>query len=214
MKILILLDGEKPGISFLQSQKYDKLFCADGAGNYLFANGVTPDVLMGDMDSIDKQVLEYYEENNVSILRAKREKDETDGQLLVDRALEAMPEEIIIMGGLGGRLDHTLGNLQLLLRCERQGVLASCLSEQEEVRISTGKVVLLGDGGDLVSVIPMMPDTVLTTKGMKYEVRGLLLPQDTPIGVSNEMTREMSEVIIESGAAAILHNKNSFARKL
>lgn len=207
MKIIVLLDGEKPTAGFLKSQisEDDLLYCADGAANFLFAHGISPNVLIGDMDSIDKNVLDYFVNQNIDIIRMPTEKDETDGQLIIEEAVKKEPDEIIVMGGMGNRLDHSLGNLQVLLKCAKTGIFIRHLSETEEIFVACSKTIVLGNKGDTVSVIPFSENTIVSYKGLKYMLNDFNIPLDAPLGISNVMETDFVEIDVIKGAVIIFH---------
>lgn len=96
------------------------VICADGGARHLEAVGAIPDLVIGDMDSIDPDTLRHYEEAGCRVVRHSRRKDETDTELAVQEALALEPAEVWIWGGMGRRLDHTLANISLLSRGMKQ----------------------------------------------------------------------------------------------
>ena len=121
-KFVIFLNGE-----YKYSQEFmDRLvseeticFCADGGANFAFQYGKVPEMIIGDLDSIEKKVLEYYKSKNVLIKKFPRDKDFTDFELILEEinkilGNEDFIEKIFIVGGLGNRLDMTLSNLFLM----------------------------------------------------------------------------------------------------
>ena len=134
------------------------VICADGGGNYLYQKNIVPNLLIGDMDSIDKDALKYFKNNNCEIVLFNPEKDQTDGQLVIDKAMEYNPCEIVVFGGLGGRIDHTLGNIQLLYRMTQKGIKGVFVSENEIVYMTDKMLEIKGNIGDTVSVIPYEKD--------------------------------------------------------
>lgn len=207
MRAIVLLNGQPPEKALLTQYltKDCVVFCADGAANVLYPD-FTPQVIMGDMDSIDMKVLAYYHALGVDIQRFQREKDETDGQLIIDRALKESPEELVILGGLGGRLDHTMGNIQLLIRCAKRGVIAYAVNERERIDVILEESSLNGSLGDTVSLIPLTENTVVSTKGMQYEVDHFRFPLDTPVGISNVLAQKAAQLTVHSGCIAAIHN--------
>src|SRR5215207_4381573 len=115
-RIIIFANGELPYLEkarlLLQSDDY--IICADGGTRHALALGLTPHLVIGDMDSINKDEWQDLEKSGVSVELFPQDKNETDLELAIHRALELAAEEIIIIGALGGRLDQTLGNIALL----------------------------------------------------------------------------------------------------
>jgi len=89
----------------------DLLLCADGGALHVLGWGLTPDVVIGDMDSLDAAHLEQLEAAGIELILYPPHKDETDLELALERALQEGASEITILGALGGRIDQTLANM-------------------------------------------------------------------------------------------------------
>jgi len=209
MHVLIVLGGETPGEELLrsQAQKADFIIAADLGAQYALAAGVMPHLVLGDMDSLPgAEVLEKLPAE-VQVRKYPCEKDETDGQLAVDAAIVLGAQQVTVLGALGRRLDHALGNLLLLIRLARSGVQASLLDEHTCVKAVKGSVSWRGHTGDILSLIPF-GDGVHAghTAGLKYALDAMtLLPCDAALGVSNEFTAEECSFCIEGGWAFAIH---------
>lgn len=124
MKIAyVFLNGELKGkeefyIDILNKRK-GNIFCADGGASHLEKLNLFPDELWGDLDSISNSLLSKYKENNVKIIKFSKNKDKTDGELLISHLSSLNYDEIVIIGGLGGRTDHFLSNINWLFMYER-----------------------------------------------------------------------------------------------
>ena len=92
----------------------DLVIAADGGANWCAAWGWQPDLVIGDMDSLDEAVAVRLQADGVAFVRHPVEKDETDLELALRAAVERGADEIVVAAALGGRIDHTLGNLALL----------------------------------------------------------------------------------------------------
>ena len=121
-KYVIFLNGE-----YKYSQEFmDKLisentvcFCADGGANFAFKYGKMPEVIVGDLDSIEKGVLEHYEKKNVLMKKFPKDKDFTDFELILEEISKIEKnrnylKKIFVVGGLGKRIDMTLSNLFMM----------------------------------------------------------------------------------------------------
>ena len=80
------------------------------------ALGIFPLEIWGDLDSVTKEIIEKYRNNNVRIKKFPKDKDYTDGELILQHISKLNYDEIIIIGGLGGRIDHLLTNLNLIFK--------------------------------------------------------------------------------------------------
>ena len=121
MKALIVLGGDAPGVGLLKAcaAEADFSIAADRGLEAFDAAGMEPDMLIGDMDSVSPQVLARYE-SRLSADRLNCIKDDTDGEYALNLALEKGATEITLLGALGGRLDHALANLMMVVRAARR----------------------------------------------------------------------------------------------
>src|SRR3990172_9817027 len=109
--VFVIAGSPMENLDFLKSQIAElnpaELVCADGGARHLDKLGLTPHVIIGDMDSLSAGILKRYEEQVTRIVRHPRDKKETDTQLALEYAMASAPDEIRIFGALGGRIDHT-----------------------------------------------------------------------------------------------------------
>lgn len=187
------------------------LICADGGGEVALAWKLRPDWLVGDMDSISPASLEILQNTpGVQVKIVPVEKDETDLELALLTALELGARDITILGGLGGRLDHTLGNIYLLAAAQlaEAGARARLLAEAEEVTVLRGgeELELQGQPGELVSLIPLTPAAQgIRTGGLYYPLRGEPLYIGPTRGISNQFTGTSATISFEEGLLMVIH---------
>ncbi|MDD3226979.1 MAG: thiamine diphosphokinase, partial [Tissierellia bacterium] len=152
---LIVGNGEEAAKSIIEKLKYDYIICADGglekASNY----GIVPDIIIGDFDSVDANVLKQYE-NRVLIEKFPSEKDFTDMELAVEFAVSKGYNNIILTGASGTRLDHTLGNIMLMEKYYKEGVNISIIDNNNEMKIISDNAELFIEykEGYYISIIP------------------------------------------------------------
>jgi thiamine pyrophosphokinase len=210
VKALVVAGGDVPRALLLEEMgRADLVVCADSGAKHLDAMGRQPDLLVGDMDSIGGELLRKLVAAGVETVRAKAAKDETDAQLAVDEAIARGTTELVLLGALGGRIDHALGNLMLLVRAAKRGVKSVVKDEACEITAATGFVEITGHAGDTVSLLPIGPGvTMRYLDGLKYgKKEPLPLPIDATVGVSNEMTAERAHVEIDGWAYIVaIHN--------
>lgn len=208
MKALILLGGDAPPLPLLREQLAwaDRVICADGGAGVMDAIGAHPDVLLGDMDSIQPGILERWQAAGVDTLCSPAEKDYTDGQLALDWAMEHGATEIRMLGGMGGTLDHMLGNVALALRAARRGVACALLDGHSRAWAATGKTSIEGRPGDIVSLLPLAGDaSVRYLHGLQYGTwEPLALPADMPIGARNMLTDSPAQIDIEGWVLVVV----------
>ena len=200
MRALIVLGGDAPGAQLLaQCMQDSELTIAADSGLAAFdAAGLMPDLLVGDMDSVDAGVLARYE-GRMPEHRLCCIKDDTDGVDALDMALAKGATEITFLGALGGRLDHALANLMLLVRAHKKGAKARILSETACIERVDGEAVLRGAKGETVSFLPLGTAAGVTLTGLFYPLSNHTLTSDYPLGVSNVVTQDEARASVEAG---------------
>lgn len=186
----------------------DALIAADGGSSLAAQLGLTPDLVIGDLDSSDPALIETLQRSGTRLDLYRHEaKWETDTELGVLAALEMGAETIILLGAAGARLDHTLANVLLLTHPRLASV---------DVRLVDGRQTLLlakpgkwnalpAQVGDTVSLLPVGGQANgVRTEGLEYQLdREALLP-GRGRGVSNVVTQERPGVYLESGTLLIV----------
>jgi len=211
-RIIIFANGEIPRLenARLLLHARDYIICADGGTRHALELGLTPDLVIGDMDSIDKQQWQELKNAGVPIELFPRDKNETDLELALDRATELQPKEIIIIGALGGRLDQTLGNTALLSNIRLSAFDARLDDGLEEIFFCRDQAEVRGRGGDIVSLIPWgNPVQGIQTQGLKWSLQRETLSPEKTRGISNEMTGDVASIRIESGLLLVIHRRES-----
>ena len=177
MKAIILLNGE-PYAGEIDTDGA-RVYCCDGA--YEWAHGkLRIDENLGDYDSLAYLPTPAPKEIYSS------EKDATDGEIALNRAIAAGAEKIEIYGGGGKREDHFLGNLHLLYSAHARGVSAELITNYARIFAARGRVELKGLRGRTVSVVPFGGDAhIMESGGLKYPMNGLDLRYGSTRGISN-----------------------------
>ncbi|MCX7884345.1 MAG: thiamine diphosphokinase [Caloramator sp.] len=212
MKALIIAHGSIENINILKNlySLYDIIICADGGAEYAYKCGIIPDYLIGDFDSIDSNILNYYYTKRVKIDKYPKNKDYTDTELCVYKAINEGCKEICIFAGIGSRIDHSLGNIGLLHIIKSSGAEGYIISENESIYLCSNVLNLKGKKGDIVSIIPFGGDANnITTEGLLYSLNNSNIKLGCPIGISNVMTDEECKIKIVSGEAIVI-KQNSF----
>jgi thiamine pyrophosphokinase len=178
------------------------------------AAGVRVDVVVGDLDSIDADALERLRADGAEVLRAERDKDESDTELALHVAVDRGLRPIAIVGALGGtRIDHELANLLLLAHPRLDGLDVALLDGRTTIRrIGTdagpGSVELTGSPGDLVTLLALAGAVEgVTTRGLRYPLRSEALPPGPARGLSNEMLDATAGVTTTRGRLLVIHTR-------
>jgi thiamine pyrophosphokinase len=197
-RIVIFANGDLPDLEKARAllRPDDFILCADGGARHALALQVRPGLLIGDMDSIEKRHLQQLQDSGVEIELFPRDKDETDLELALNKAVEYNPQEILIAAALGGRMDQTLANVLLLADARLAGFDVRMDDGVEEVFLCRDQARVDGRGRDLVSLIPW--------GGSVEGVR-----TDKTRGISNEMISDVAFVQIQSGLLLVIHRRQS-----
>ena len=173
--------------------------------------GLRPRLLVGDLDSLGPDLQAWLNGTGTPVLAYPAEKDYIDAHLAIDKAIGLQPQEILLLGCIGTRLDHTLANVGLLLRCHRAGIPCRLLDENNEVILVSDETVRLsGKPGDIISLLPLSEQvTGITTRGLKYPLDEGTLSQGESRGVSNEFLGPVVSVRVGTGYLLVIRSKSS-----
>jgi len=207
MNVLIVLGGDAPGKALLEScaSGADMTIAADRGLEAFASAGLRPDVLLGDMDSVSGETLLQMQENT-EIDRLPAIKDDTDGVHALDVAIARGAKHITLMGALGGRMDHAMANLMLLIRAHRAGAKAQIVSESVRIERVDGCCMLHGAKGDTVSLLPLGEAKGVTLTGFFYPLENHDLDSAYPLGISNVVTEDTACVRVREGDLLLFHN--------
>ena len=205
MKAWIYTGGELFPESITEHPKGDDLVIAADAGlTNALALGVTPQLALGDFDSYDPSEIP----DTVRTLRVPAEKDFTDTQLAVEQALRLGADEIVIVGGLGGRTDHALSNLSILEELYELSVPAVMLNGRDRVRfLKSGSTLVPRSHYRYLSLVAV--DERLrgvSIEGCRYPLKNETLTRKNQYAVSNEITENCALVSIRKGGAFLIES--------
>ena len=209
-RILIFANGDLSDLEKVRTliRADDFILCADGGTCHALALGLTPHLVIGDMDSATSHEIQQLEKADVPIELFPRDKNETDLELAIQRALEKHPEAILIVAALGGRLDQTLGNITLLSDARLADVDVRLDDGVEEVFFCRTRSEVRGRSGDLVSLIPWREKVEgVQTKNLKWSLHDEILYPEKTRGISNEMTADIAGIAIKSGLLLVVHRR-------
>lgn len=192
-----------------QSKGFHKILCADGGTNHARRLDIRPDQIVGDMDSIDPIEQRFMEEQQVEFHLVPAEKDVTDTQLAMDIAARGGAGEIVIWGGAGDRLDHTLANLFSAVPYAKAGIGIRFDSPELTIHLVNHELILQGTPGDTVTVLSLLPEAKdVTLTDFFYPLKHATLDAFHPVGVSNLMTGETARIQVGEGSLAVFHIKS------
>ena len=183
---------------------YDYIICVDGGLKLAKLWGRKPDFILGDGDSYKEAFPEEINKRSYP-----SEKDETDSELALAKALEMGATKITLTGFLGGRLDHSLANLALISLIKN--VKVQFLEEWGQVFFADKCNEVTGAVGDTVSLLPLFEDVEgVNTQGLKYPLANEILYGHKSRGISNELIAEKAIIKKENGRLLIVQLRKEF----
>jgi thiamine pyrophosphokinase len=176
------------------------VIAADGGLEHAQALGLDVALAVGDFDSASPEAVATAESGGTRVVRHPAEKDATDLELALGEALAFSPARILVLAGVGDRLDHLL-SLLLALGSRRLGAVdVDAVVGEALVHVVRGERTFTGEAGELLSLLPVHgPAEGVRTEGLAYELRGETLEPGSGRGVSNVLTTTTARVSVERG---------------
>jgi thiamine pyrophosphokinase len=189
----------------------DLVLAADGGAVPLVAAGCRPAVLIGDLDSVTVALIEELAAVGVSIEAFPEDKESSDLELALERAMTDGATQVVILGAFGGeRLDHALAGALLLAEPAYRGLDIRAVHGGSAVRVAhpDGDVDLDGAVGDLVTLLPVAGDAHgVTTSGLRWPLSGATLRFGRSRGLSNEVVQRPASVRLNDGALFVVETR-------
>ena len=210
MRAVIIANGELNGQEFARMALTDcgYVVACDGGLRHCDALEITPDYIIGDLDSVDSDLLKKYREVPVPVKCFPAEKDQTDLELAIAHACDIGAEGIVVLGGLGGRVDHQLANIFVLTQAVRRGVRAEMCDAHTRVMVIKDYGRLRRANGILVTLLPLTATAVgIVTEGLRYPLNDESLEAGSARGVSNEIKDECASVSLKEGLLLIIQTQ-------
>ncbi len=206
---LVICNGEKPTKKLLSPLLKDKPFilCADGGANKARAVGITPQCIIGDLDSITPQTRKFF--SSVPIIQIK-DQYSTDLEKALNYLVAGGFPSAMIVGAMGERPDHTLSNFSILLKYNAK-IALKFIDERCTVEIVRKKIRFEAKVGQQISLVPMGTCSGITTVGLKYPLKNETLTLGVREGSSNEATRRAVSISIKDGSLLLFKIHPDFA---
>ena len=202
----IIFAGSELNLSCFDTKALNNKFviCADKGVVHAKKLGIAPDLIVGDFDSLG-----YKPDNDCRIMSFDPEKDDTDLMIAVKEAVKRNKKCIEIYGALGGRLDHTIGNIQALAYAVQNGSSASLISDSDIATVyKPGKYEVKNKKGFSLSLFSFSEKVcALTLSGVKYPLENGCITNSFPIGVSNEIIGETAGIAFEKGLLLLVMSR-------
>lgn len=178
------------------------VFC-DGGLKHAEGLGVVPDLIVGDFDSFPR---DEAAKSGAEMITLPCEKDDTDTVFAVKEVLARGFTEFLIVGVVGQRLDHTLGNLSLLLMLEKAGAMGKIIDDYSEIELVSDKTAYIDDSFSYFSVLSVGGDACgISEKNAKYPLENARISSEYQYGISNEvLPGKTAEISVKSGRLLLI----------
>lgn len=206
-KTVIITSYFDSGLCFEDEIGYgDYVICIDGGYDVARENNITPDLLMGDFDSIRGGL-----PSDIEIIRFRPEKDYTDLELALKKSAELNTGDVLILGGIGGRLDHTMANIQLLSHYADKFDSLVMKDGRNKCFVLNSRqkgTVLPVEQDSYISLFSLSEQcTGVTISNVKYPLTDHTLSRDFPLGVSNEFKEKDAALSVKDGTLLVVISK-------
>jgi thiamine pyrophosphokinase len=184
----------------------DLIIAADGGTHHCKILGITPNVIIGDFDSLESKDVTIYRQAGVEIIQYPTHKDETDLELALHLTLKYKISQVFIVGALGARWDMTIANVLLAAQPVFAQLIIRLLDGSQELAVlhGDGQIDIDGKPGMSISLIPIAGDAEgITTHGLEYPLINETLYFGTTRGISNVFVQSHAKVILRKGCLLI-----------
>lgn len=214
-KIVIISGGELEKefvFSVLEKMMPDYVIGVDKGMEFLYHHDIMPDYIVGDFDSVDGKVADYYRnETNVPIREFHPVKDASDTEIAIQLALTLGCEKMVILGATGGRIDHLWANVQSLTVPYHAGIDARILDRQNSIRLIGRETVLKRSEayGPYFSVFPLGQEVYgFNITGAKYPLKNHRLTPYDSLCVSNQFQEDEVVISFLSGFVILMETRD------
>jgi len=210
MRAVIFANGDAsdPNIVRHWAAQADLIIAADGGTRHALSAGVTPRVVIGDLDSLADADREQLDRLGVQLIVYPTHKDYTDLELAVRYARGQQATEIIIFGALGGRWVQSLANGMLLAAPELAQVPTRLVDHALSIQVIRDRAEIAGRAGDTLSLIALTGDAHgVTIEGCEYPLNEAPLPLGATLGISNVFAQPTAKITVRQGLILALHTR-------
>lgn len=207
MEVTVVTNGHIENMDILKSvvENSDYVICADGAANYLKSLNIFPNLLVGDLDSINNDTLEWIKNSEVELKQFPVKKDMTDTELAIEFALKQSPNKINIIGAIGSRMDHSLGNIMLLYKIHKMDIKARIINEMNDITITNSIIKVEGKAGQTISIIPIGGNVKgVTLEGLEYPLTNHNIDMGSSLGISNRFINNTATISVKEGILLVV----------
>ncbi len=209
LTVAIIAGGVLDKSLIRQIRRAQKIIGVDRGARWLIKNKLTPDVALGDFDSVTKRELLLIKKKAKKVLMFSAQKDATDLELAVDYSFRLKPKEVIIFGGIGTRLDHTIAAVHMLEKFLSKGIKAAIVDERNEIiLVKDSYRVNKKQQYRYLSLLPHTQSVTVSLSGFTYPLVGIQLKRGTSRGISNELKRKSATINVHKGIALVIKSRD------
>ncbi|MFK4424372.1 thiamine diphosphokinase [Bacillus mycoides] len=195
---------------FSRYENEEVVWAAVDRGVYrLLKRGITPSVAFGDYDSVTDEELAWMRQQTNELHIVPREKDQTDLEIAISWALEQKPKLIRIFGATGGRLDHGLANIQMLLKGLEVNIEMCIVDNKNEIMVKKFGMYII-EGNEHFPYVSFVPVTErvegITLHGFKYPLTNKTIEWGSTLCISNELIEEKGNFSFTSGILMMIRS--------
>lgn len=199
-------------LPILKSEETEFVIGVDKGLEFLYKHEIKPDYIVGDFDSVSRELVEYYrEELNVPVREFNPVKDASDTEIALRLCLGLNRKSIWILGGTGNRIDHLWANVQCLQIALQAGADARIVDSHNQIRLLDSDITLKKSEafGPYFSLFPLeMPVDDLSIKGAKYPLQNHFLRPSDSLCVSNEFEEDEVTISFVYGKVILMETKD------
>lgn len=211
-RAIIIANGNRPArrtLQYLQKKGFDTIIAADGGADSAKRLGIIPDAIIGDMDSVQSTVLEYFSDAS-EIIRYRRQND-TDIEKCLKYLIKKKYQRVVLLGATGSRLDHSFCNLGITLKFSDR-IKTDIISEKTYLETAEGDYTFKSVPGETISLYGFDSVTKITTQGLKYALSNEALPFGIRESTSNVAESSEVRLKITGGRIFLMRDFNTMRR--
>lgn len=209
-RIVICTGGQLGAWALAHIKPDDLLIGADSGARFLITNGLRPDIAIGDFDSVSEEdLLEIRKISGQTIACDPIDKDYTDTEMAIRLALDLQPTEIILLGALGTRFDHSLANVHLLALSSQQQVKMTIIDDHNKISLISDQLIIEQQGYPNVSLLPLsLKVEGITLDGFQYPLTDAELTIGQSLGISNVLVSSTGTISIRTGLLLVIQSRD------
>lgn len=190
--------------------KSDFSVAVDSGGDIFYKNNILPNLLVGDLDSIDKKSLTYFKDNKIKIEKYPCEKDLTDLEIGLNSLINNGCDKIYALGTIGTRIDHSLANIMILKKMYDLNYKCYMINDKNRVQyIESKKEIIIYKEYENISIVPLSENGInVSLEGFYYKITDYEMELGSTTGISNYLLNNEGSIKLNRGRALIIESND------